>query len=302
MLKQFFTFLLVCVTSMLQGQQALRLATYQYADNDRIKNITPLAGYLQQQCGYTVTVKSYPTVHAFIEAIRNNETDIALINTFGYLLLEASDKKYSMYPALTLSVQEDARDNYKTCLVAVATSPITTLQQIQQYASSTRMMLVAPGSTSGNLVPRLALSSAGIPDADKQFASMEYGKTHIGALQGLLKGDADLAAMGYTEYMKLQKDTAAQRLLRLVWLSPEIPLGPVLIHTQLSRSVQQQIVAALLHIHQDNATALESLKAGWSEAKQATHYIRIKGSYYNTFKKILGKQQDLQRILTQFAN
>ena len=301
-MKKLALIVALLIISVIAFAQTLRLATYQYADNNRIKNISPLAGYLQAKLGCEVTVHSYPTVHAFIEAIRNNETDIALINTFGYLLLEASSQKYSMVPALTLYVRDDAKDNYKTCFVVPASSPIHSLEDAKQFAATSKLMLVATGSTSGNLVPRLVLSRISLTDVETQFQSFEYGKTHAATLQAVVNNQADIAAMGYTEYQKLESDTSAIRKIRRVWLSPEIPLGPVLLSKHLSALQQKNITEALLNLHTADTAALESLKAGWSEAKQATHYITIKTSFYDSFKKMLGKKEDLQRILTQFAN
>ena len=100
------TLLVVFLSSVIALQaQAIRIATYQYADNNRIKNIQPFADHLKSKYGYETSVKSYPTVHAFIDAIQKNEVDIAFINSFGYLLLEASGKQYPMHPVAALEVK-----------------------------------------------------------------------------------------------------------------------------------------------------------------------------------------------------
>jgi hypothetical protein len=55
-------------------------------------------------------------------------------------------------------------------------------------------------------------------------------------------------------------------------------------------------------LHNENANVLESIKAGWSEAKQASHFIRLKTGHYNSFMATFGKEKDLQRILKEFVN
>ena len=105
----FFAFALFFVSA---EAQSLRIATYQYADNNRIANIQPFADQLKRRYAIDATIKSYPTVHAFIEAIRKDEVDIALINTFGYFLLQASGRDYPMQPLLALEVNDTAKDNY----------------------------------------------------------------------------------------------------------------------------------------------------------------------------------------------
>ena len=108
--KYWFTFLFL-VFAVASEAQPLVIATYQYADNNRIANIQPLADHLAAKTGKAVEVKSYPTVHLLIEAIQKNEVDIALINSFGYFMLEASPTSYPMKPYAGLRVKENAKDN-----------------------------------------------------------------------------------------------------------------------------------------------------------------------------------------------
>ena len=293
-----FLFFFVSATA-----QPLRIATYQYADNNRVANILPFADELKSKYGLDAVVKSYPTVHAFIEAIRKDEVDVALINTFGYFLLQASGKPYPMQPLLALEVNETAKDNYKTAFLASPSSPIYTLSDIKAAAGKTRLALVEKGSTSGNLVPRLALSYAGIPDVETSFAVVGYAGTHATAINAILAGKADLATMGLTEYQRyLAKDSSNAAKLRLIWSSPEIPLGPVLFNKKLSGKKLRQIQKAFTMLHEQNPAALASIKAGWSEAKQAIRYITISDAFYDPFRKVLGDKEDLQRILQQFAD
>jgi phosphate/phosphite/phosphonate ABC transporter binding protein len=282
--------------------QKLVLATYQYADNNRIANIQPLADYLSVKLEQKVETKSYPTVHLFIEAIQNDEVDIALINTFGYLLLDASSKSYAMKPYAVLQVKQGTQDNYKTAIMAGRDFPVDTISKIGTVASRSRLGLVAVGSTSGNLVPRLRLSSAGIPEPEKTFASVAYIGNHKTTTDALLEGRIDVAAVGSTEYFSAMADPTKAQKLKLLWLSPEIPLGPVLMHNRLDRAITQKIKDLLLNLHTENPVALESVKAGWSEAKQAEKYIPMDASYYNPFKSQLGSRESMEKILRQFAN
>jgi phosphonate transport system substrate-binding protein len=292
-----FFFTLLAATS-----QSLVIATYQYADNNRIANIQPLADHISKQTGQTVKVKSYATVHLFIEAIQNNEVDIALINSFGYFLLEASSKKYPMKPYAVLRVSEDAKDNYKTAIVIAKRFAADTLRDLKKIASTARLMLVSPGSTSGNLVPRLAFSSIGLRNPETDFKAVSYGKNHKAALDSVIEGRADIAAVGSTEYFNLLQDTGRANQIKLLWISPEIPLGPVLINNRVAAPLRQSILTLLLNLHQSNRFALESVKNGWSEAKQTDHFIRLPKNYYLPFRKQSGDEKTMARILKQFAN
>jgi phosphonate transport system substrate-binding protein len=302
-MKRTLSLLLFLCAAFYLPAQTIRLATYQYADNDRVKNIQPLADHLKNQYGYEVTVKSYPTVHAFIQAIQDDEVDIALINTFGYFLLEASGKPYPMRPVAALDVKADAKDNYKTAILIHPSVKANSLSDLKIRSGKLQLTLVAKGSTSGNLVPRLALSGAGMPDVEKYFASVNYAGTHAAAIETILNRKADVAAMGYTEYEKyVSRDTLHTTKMKLLWLSPEIPLGPVLFNNRFGNAVGGELQNAILELQLHNNAALASIKAGWSEAKQATHFIPINALHYDAFKKVLGEQKDLMRILHQFAD
>lgn len=297
-MKKLLILLFIFLTH-LAFSQSLRLGVYQYADNPRVKNLQPLADHLQQQLGITTSVKSYPNVPAFIEAIQKGEVDVAFINTFGYLLLEAANKRYPMEPKVALTVP-NPEDNYKTVFVARIQSPIQRFSDVATFGKQTRLGLVSQGSTSGNLVPRLALTRQGITNAEEHFQSVTYTGTHANAIQALLKDEVDLAAMGNNEFAIA--DSSAKQQLKPVWISTEIPLGPVLFHKRLNKQLQQQLEQAFVTLHQQSPEVLKSIKAAWSEAKQATHFDPITKDNYAPFLIQFGNNKSIQTILVQFAN
>ncbi|HYO20808.1 MAG TPA: phosphate/phosphite/phosphonate ABC transporter substrate-binding protein [Flavisolibacter sp.] len=295
-MKRFFLAVAAIFTLNLASAQTLRIAVYQYADNPRIKNLQPFAARLQQESGLTTAVKSYPTVHALITAMQQNEVDIAFTSTFGYLLLQAGNTAHPMLPVAAL-VAPNAKDNYKTAIVSKKGAGIASFADLKNSGAGKRLAFVATGSTSGNLVPRLLLNGVGI-DADRHFSSVQYAGTHAKALAWLLSDSADVAAMGSTEWDKL--DSAKKSSLQLLLLSSEIPLGPVLLNKAMNAQLQKQITDVLLALHQTNAPALEAIKAAWSEAKQATHFISIGAGYYEPYLKQFGNRKDVEATIKKF--
>ena len=282
--------------------QKIVLATYQYADNNRLKNIQPLAQYLSDSLRLKVEIKSYASVHQFIAGIQNNEVDIALINTFGYLLLETATFKYQMNPYLVLKVKEGTENNYKTAFLSRNDFPDNHIMDIKKEASKFKLGLVNIGSTSGNLIPRLKLAALGVHSPENSFKSVEYCNDHKNAVAMLLAGQVDICTVGSTEYFNLLADTAQAKFIKLLWLSTEIPLGPVLLHNNLSVKVKQKIVNHLLLLERSSPSTLDAIKSGWSEAKQAEKYIKIDRSYYSDFKSQFGDKNSMEKILKQFAN
>lgn len=136
----------------------------------------------------------------------------------------------------------------------------------------------------------------------KHFKSVSYGKNHKNTIEAVVNGKADLAAMGTTEYFSFVANSETKDKVRLLQVSPEIPLGPVLLSKSLPLPLRNKIELLLLELHEKNPKELESIKAGWTEAQQAEKYIKINPSYYDPFKKSLGKKKDLLKIIKQFAN
>src|SRR5690606_5865806 len=116
--------------------------------------------------------------------------------------------------------------------------------------------------TSGNLVPRLAFSNIGLADCENDFKSVGYAGNHTLAIQSIVNQEADISAMGFTEYEKITRDPAMAAKLKLIWRSPELPLGPVLLHKGLHDSNRTEIVKALQSLHVENKQVLESIKEG----------------------------------------
>ncbi|MEQ7800522.1 phosphate/phosphite/phosphonate ABC transporter substrate-binding protein [Pedobacter sp. ASV1-7] len=308
-MRNFFVFVLLLSSFFISKAQekihksskTIIIATYQYSDNDRLKNIQPLAAILEKKIGYKVVSKSYPTVFSLITALNDKKVDLALISTFGYMLFDASNDATKMEAVAALEVRTGERDNYKTAFVVPWDSKITSFETIKEEAKNMKLELVAEGSTSGNLVPRLILTGAGIVNAETQFKSVNYGKTHQRTIEAVANGQADLAAMGSVDYFSFINNKENNQKVRLIKMSPEIPLGPVLLNKQLPKQLRAEIITVLLKLHQQNPEVLTSVKSGWSEARDADRFIAIKSSYYQPFKSGLGNPDELSRIIRQFT-
>ncbi|MEM7105246.1 MAG: PhnD/SsuA/transferrin family substrate-binding protein [Bacteroidota bacterium] len=294
--------IIILVNLLLMGcksnDEPLKLATYTYSTNNRINNLKPVSKELELLLERPIQIESYPDVPSFIEGIKSDEVDIGLINTLGYLLLSLDNK--NMQPIATLKIRKGAVDNYKTVLLT--RSSISDLEELKNEANNLSMMFVSEGSTSGNLVPRLLLSSIGIKSPERQFKEVKYGGDHASTFNKLLEGESDICAIGSNEYFKqIEEDSLLQQSTRLLWISEEIPLGPVLVNKSLSESDREIISNLFLNLHEKNLNVLHSIKEGWSEAKQAERFYPITDSYYDNFRTVNGNTTDLSDVLNLFV-
>lgn len=300
---RFFVFSgLLLLASFAQAQntfnnsKSLVIATYQYADNPRIKNIEPFANHLSEAADMKMIVKSYPTVHELLEAMRKNEVDVAFINTFGYLLSREVTQHYEI--SATLHLPDEAASVYRSVIVSPKDNHTTTLAQAVERAIDNYLVLVSPGSTSGNLVPRLKLASMLPDDAEKLFVEVQYANTHDGALKLALEEKFAIASCGSDAFYSLGADTVKFDVL---WKSEPIQLGPVLVRKQLPENLKITLQTALLELHEQNPEALGAIKSGWTEAKPADVYTVPDEAYYNSLIDMVGDKQKALRIIKRFA-
>lgn len=280
----------------LSNSQSLVVATYQYGDNPRLKNIEPFSIHLGEATGIKTTVKSYPSVQLLLEAMNKGEVDIAFMNTFGYLLLKEQTNTYEI--SATLHLPDSAASVYTSVIVSPKENRVRSLQDGIARAGDNVLILVSPGSTSGNLVPRLKLASMMEDDPEMFFLELQYAERHDLALQNMLKEKYALAAFGSEAYYKLGADTVS--IIKL-WESPPIPLGPVVCKKELPENVKNTLKNALLELNEQNPEALESLKAGWTEANPADRYMIVDDTYYESLIQLAGNRERAMKIIRKFA-
>jgi phosphonate transport system substrate-binding protein len=283
-----------------QSQKAdtLVFATYRYADNDRIKNIEPFAEYFGRVISIPVKVKSYNSVGELIAGMKKGETDIVFINTFGYLLVREQSHDYRISAALR--IPEGKRSTYQTAIVSSVDSKLTTIEALQNYPGKFSLLLVNPGSTSGNLIPRLKFAEVGITEPDQFFKSVSYTKNHALTLKQIAEGNGDVGAFGSEEYHKaLLSDPGLAKKVNLLWESQPIQLGPVLCKKNLSSEIADQLLQALLTLHDKNPGAFNAVKAGWTEAIPADKFQRVGDQYYDAI--LNGNPEQSMKIIKAFA-
>ncbi len=280
----------------LQSIQKLVVATYQYADNLRINNIEPFALYFGETNNLNVEVKSYLTVQELLKALENEEVDVAFMNTFGYLMLKEKSQAYEA--GVVLSIPNEKENAYKSVLVTGANIPENTLEEVVAHASDFVLVLVSPGSTSGNLLPRLKLASLQPGYPERFFLEIQYTHNHALATQRALKGEVALCAFGSNEYYKLRADSVK---LKKLWESPAIPLGPGVFRKKLPESLRDELQKSLLNLHIQNPEALDAIKSGWTEAFQAHRYISVTESYYESLLQLSNNPAVSMSIIRNFA-
>ena len=288
---------MACIMGCNTSNETLTVATYTYATNNRIENIKPFSQAIKKLLDQPTETKSYPGVTELLEAIKEGEVDIAFINTLGYLLL-AIDNEVAV-PVAALEVDPSFIDNYKSVIIARKDRDLKGPEDLNNERSSLSFTFVSETSTSGNLVPRLFLSSLGISSPEKDFKNITYGGDHESTFRKLLDNETDACALGSATFFSMtQKDSSIMKEVDLLWISSEIPLGPVLLSEKLPSAKRKRISDFLLTLDSTDPTAFNGIKGGWSEARHATRFIPISDKYYNSLRHYGQNSADLLPILS----
>ena len=284
-----------------QAADTLVVGTYAYATNDRVAAVSPLASHLAKRLARATRVASFADPVALARAVRERRVDVVVTNTFGYLLLGGERDAVAIAVA-TFRVPAGVRTNYGTVLVARDTT-LRSATDVVRRARELRIALVAPGSTTGNLVPRLYLASVGIAELEASLRGVTYAGTHAAAVDSLRAGRVDLAALATEEYdRRVAADpSAGAREWRELWRSPDILLGPVAVRGSLPRALRDSIAAAVTGLEREAPDAFAALRGGWVEARLADAMIAANDETYDPVRALFGDPRTTAALIARFA-
>lgn len=145
----------------------------------------PFIEHLSKELGTKVTLRIANDYAAVIEGQRAGSIHIAFYGPSSYVRAWTVSNG-GVEPFVT-TINSDKSIGYYSVLYTKASSPATKLEDLK----GKNLCLVDPNSTSGNNVPRFAMSKMGISDPDKFFGKVVYAGSHENAITGVLQGTCD---------------------------------------------------------------------------------------------------------------
>jgi len=284
-----------------QTADTLVVGTYAYGSVDRVGAVTPLAEHLGARLGRPTRVVAAPDPVALAQLVRRGLVDVVVTNTFGYLLL-ADGAQPAAVPVATFRIPPGVRTNYGAVIVSRDTG-LRSVETLAARAASHRMALVAPGSTTGNLVPRLYLAGRGMPELEGRLRSVTYGGTHAATFALLDSGEVDVAALATEEYERQVATYGANAASRfaVLWRSPDIQLGPVAVRTTLPIAARDSIARAVIGLERDAPAAFAALRGGWVEAAKSDALVAAHDGTYDEVRRLFGSGNTITALIARFG-
>lgn len=201
---------------------------------------------LSEAIGIPVNVYRASDYNAAVEAMRTGSAQMAYLGPFSYVT--AVDRAGA--ECICVSGTE-GKIGYKSYIITQPDSDIETLADLEGRTFG----FVDPSSTSGNVVPcndlltnlNLSWSFDEMHLDGNFFSSVTYVGNHQNALQAVIQGNVDAAAVASSTYEnQLEKGLIEEDSVKIIHESAYIPGSPICIQKDLPEELKQIVEEFLL--------------------------------------------------------
>ncbi|NGP16906.1 phosphonate ABC transporter substrate-binding protein [Devosia aurantiaca] len=210
-----------------------------------------------------------PDYNGVIQGLLGGTIDIAIMGASSYAAIYLQDEN-AVDPVLTTQ-QEDGSTGYHTIMVARADSGITDLPSTEGKT----LGFADPDSTSGYLIPSVALPTELGKPIDEFYAETGFGGGHENLVLGVLDGQFDVGTTfgsgqgefseGYTSgNLRIMVDKGLLDMDDLVevWQSPIIPNGPLMVSNKLPADMKEKVTAFFKGLPEADFECFDAFTAG----------------------------------------
>ncbi|MQA67539.1 MAG: phosphonate ABC transporter substrate-binding protein [Alphaproteobacteria bacterium] len=270
------TLKLGCVTTESQGATLTRFK--------------PLAAYLEKKLGVSVEVFTASDYAGIVQALSGGHIQLGRLGpasyAAGYL-----DSNGGIEP-LVMNVEPDGGKGYHSILIVNAGSPYKSLADLKGKT----LAWADPNSTSGFLVPSVALRDEGV-DPQKFFGRTIFAGGHEPGVIGVLKKNFD-AAFTWTSpghkagQLRLMMDRNMMKLddIRIIWTSPLIPNPLWSVPTDMPGDLKQSLTTIFLDLVKDDMKIAEAAAQG-----QTSGFIPVDHGMYKTIVQVAKEKRKSRR-------
>lgn len=252
---------------------------------DRLRNNQCLVDLLPEAIGVK-EVKLFPAADydGVIQGLLGGTLDYAELGASGYAAVYLKDPE-AVDPILT-TVQVDGATGYVSLMLARADSGIETLADMK----GKHLGFADPNSTSGFLVPSVALpKELGMP-LDEYFSETSFNGGHENNVLAVLDGKIDGGVTwssgvgefseGYTSgnvRKMVDKGLLDMEDVKEIWRSPLIPNGPIVVRKDLDADVRAKFKEFMVNLPKNDPECFSAIQGG-----EYNGYIEVDHSFYET--------------------
>ncbi|MFK0385326.1 MULTISPECIES: phosphonate ABC transporter substrate-binding protein [Rhizobium/Agrobacterium group] len=289
----------VCVlagSAMAQDVKVLRIGLDGSENEaDQIRNTKCVADGLKAATGVSeVQIFPSPDYNGVIQGLLGGTIDIASMGASSYAKIALTDPN-AVDPILT-TAGSDGATGYYTIMVARKDSGIKTLAD----AKGKKLGFADPDSTSGYLVPNVALPKEIGGSIKEYFSETGFGGGHENLVLAVLDKKFDVGTTFGSGVGKWEEGYSAGNLHQMVakgnldiddivevWKSPLIPNGPLMVTNKLGDAMKQKVEDFFMELPKKDLACFQGFSQG-----QNTGYVKVDPSFYQTIidarKSVIG--------------
>ncbi len=263
--------------------------------SDQLRNAQCVADGLKAATGVSeVQIFPSPDYNGVIQGLLGGTIDIANMGASSYAKIALQDPK-AVDPILTYT-GSDGSSGYYSIMVARKDSGIKTLAD----AKGKKIGFADPDSTSGYLVPNVALPKEIGAPVKEYFSETGFGGGHENLVLAVLDKKFDVGTTfgsgvgkwedGYTGgnlHQMVAKGNLDMDDIVEVWKSPLIPNGPLMVANKVGDAMKQKIEDFFLELPKKDLACFQGFTQG-----QNKDFIKVDSSFYQTIvdarKSIIG--------------
>ena len=182
-----------------------------------------------------------PTSYAsVVEGLLSKVGDLAVLGPYSFGIANGKDSEIEVFATYAKKpgyLQEEG-PGYKGVLISKKGSGLKTIADLK----GTLIGLTDPGSTSGNLVPRVVFSKEVGMDIDNYFKKVVYTGSHELSTVAVDQGKVDAAFVASHRFDNVvTKGEVKLEDFNIIWSSPPIPQDPFVYRSPLCEDIKKNI-------------------------------------------------------------
>lgn len=208
-------------------------------------NAKELIDFLEKETGYYYTTGVPTSYVAVVEAFGTRKADVAVVNTFSYLL---ANEKYGAEARLRI-VRAGGETTYKGQIIARTDAGINSIQDLHGRP----VAYVDPSSTSGYILPKALLDNNGIRPSETVFGmkhdnvvTMVYQRQVAAGATFYSPPDEETGEIRDARFRVLKQFPDVEEKVKIIAFTADIPNDPFMFRADLPEIKKDKITNALL--------------------------------------------------------
>ena len=250
-----------CTPEGTRDEDTLKLA-YLPSEEDteaRLEAFQLLADHISTFVNKPVEIIRASSYAPTIEAMRARKIDI--IRAGGSFTYMIAHEKAGAEALVAVGTGSAGPGLYQSALVTAADSGLNSIEDLKARAKEIDFAFVDPASTSGHLIPRAFLEAEGL-DPERDFKELIFTMSHLNSVMTIRSGKVRAGAISLSTMNRMiEQKRLDPAELKILWTSPPIPTGPVMVRKDLPKAIKQGIQAAYLALNDNDGPLMTAMRS-----------------------------------------